>query len=806
MGQNSGSRYDSLPINLLQAQEQSTLLERLDELRRLGLHHQVFSHKLVICGDQNSGKSAVFEAITGVPLPVNNGVSTRFVVEVVLRRAPDTSTQVKICPGPNASPDHRHKLGVFSRSHNWLSDIPKLFSEARLIMGLTREGAYSEDVLHLEMSGPTLPNLTIVDLPGLMYLPRDGQSAEDIDMANSLTETYLQNPRCIILAVISAERQLSEQMVLHMTRSCTARTMGIITKLDRLDPDASIIAKLYDRVKQQNNSLQLGWHLLKNMDSEGLERPPRVTRDDIEELFFSTVTPWRTLPPHSVGVGALRSRIRKILLADVKRQLSILSSDINIDLDTHRTLFEKLGTSNSTTIERRVYLARIGERFQSLTKAAVYGEYHDPYFRYRPTHSIRRLRATISNWTDDFAQDMRKRGHSYTIYDDASQKEAPPQSQDGPQPVTRSDFMTGLEEFAKQSKGREISGLMNAQVIGELFIRYSLRWKSIARAHVYQMWTKIKQFLNDLLHHIADASIGEALIHKIFNIEMEKKLQKLHDKIDEIVAPFKKVIPTIVDPELKQRISQLRTKANGKAGADGPESTPQSEILDCMLAYYSVALNNFINNIASLAVEGCLIDGLEDMISPSKFVQMSNDDIETLAAESQDVKLARSRLEKQVRMLELAAAACTRCELVALEATADNHRNSTESKESERSTGSGASSPASITSGSDTERFPPARPEQLRPEPLRPSSRQNHHNGQSGNLRPFPSQSAHQEKPTLLTNAVYRPPTGPPSPANDKLPPFSQSRGEHRRTDSKSKLGKLTKKQMSKFVSSISEE
>ncbi|OAL71357.1 hypothetical protein A7D00_4258 [Trichophyton violaceum] len=797
MGQNA-MKYDSLPINLLQSDDQSLLLERLDELRRIGLHHQVFSHTLVICGDQNCGKSAVFEAITGVPLPVNNGVSTRFVVEVALRRSTSVGTQVKIRPGPNASPDHKQKLGVFSRSHDWLSDIPRLFSEARLIMGLTREGSYSEDVLHLEISGPTLPNLTVVDLPGLMYLPRDNQTTADIAVAKSLTLTYLQNPRSIILAVISAERQLSEQMVLPMTKSFAARTMGIVTKLDRLDPDASTIAKVYDRVKQQHQSLQLGWHLLRNTDSEGTERPVRVSRDDIEELFFATATPWRTLPLHFLGVGALRSRIRKTLLSEVKRHLAVLKSDINIDLDTHRSLYEKLGSSSTTTVERRVYLARIGERFQSLTKDAIHGEYHDPYFRYRPTHSIRRLRATISNWTEEFSQDMRRRGHSYDIYDDTEQKELPPRTKDGPQPVTKREFMSGLEEFVKQSKGREISGLMNAQVVGELFIRYSLRWKEIAKAHVFQMWAKIKQYLSDVLHHIADASFGEALIHKIFNIEMEKKLQKLQEKIDELVAPFKRVIPTIVDPDLNIKISQIRRAANSGIKALSVSSL-YSEILDCMLAYYSVSLNNFINNIVSLAVEGCLIDGLEDMITPSKFVQMSDDEIEDIAAESQDVKLARSRLEKQVRMLELAASACTRCELVALEATSSVNRISTESKESEKTIGSGASSPSSTTSGSDTEKL-------LARQDLSsgPSSRQNA-NGQGSMLRAFPSQSTLSDK-QLLTSAVYRPSTGTSSVNNDKTLPSSQPR-ELRRSDSRSKLGKIiTKKQVSKFVSSISEE
>ncbi|KAK2814121.1 hypothetical protein FQN50_000525 [Emmonsiellopsis sp. PD_5] len=672
--------FDPLSLHLLQSKGQAELLDSIDELRGLGFRRQVALPQLVVCGDQNSGKSSVFEAITGVALPTNNGFCTRFATEVVLRRSNEISASVKIRPGPDASPDHRHKLGIFARSHNWLRDIPKLFSEARLIMGLILDGKYSLDILQLEVSGPSLPDLTVVDLPGLINTPGKYQTMEDVAVVQNLTEAYMRNPRSILLAVVSAENTISQQIVLHMTTSCSSRTMAIVTKPDTLEPGSSSEESFYARAKNQDTPLKLGWHVLMNNDSTE-RRNRHFQRDDMENLFFSTTMPWKTLSPNCVGIESLRSRLSKILLGQIEPQLSDLSSELQQDLEMNRILLAKLGPDRKSDTAQRLYLTTIAERFQALARSAAAGEYHDSYFRYHPQTSVRRLRSIIRNWAEDFAADMEERGHSYHIYDDNENgPRSPPiqQALDDPPPVARSAFISGLAELLRQSKGRELKGLVNSQVVCELFIRYSLKWTPMARAHVFEIWKKTKSFLDDLLHHIAGATVGETILREMLDNEMAEKLEKLNDKIDELAAPYKRVIPSTLNRKLTAKIHRLRTRsasqANDDSYDDGVDLAICSEILDCMEAYYSVALPVFIDNISGLAVEGCLVDNIENLISPSKVAQLSSEEIERLAADSEDTKIARKQLGDKVKVLELAVSACRRCEMIGLQSSALNYR------------------------------------------------------------------------------------------------------------------------------------
>ncbi|OAX81909.1 hypothetical protein ACJ72_03742 [Emergomyces africanus] len=673
--------FGHLPIHLLQSKGQAELLARLDELRDLGFHRQLALPQLVVCGDQNSGKSSVFHAITGIPLPTSTGLSTRFATEVILRRSDEVSVSVKIRPGPDASPDHRHKLGIFSRSHNWLQDIPKLYSEARLIMGLISDGRYSLDILQLEASGPMLPDLTVVDLPGLINRPGHHQRIEDVTLVQGLTEVYMRNPRSILLAVVSAERNISQQIVLRMTKSCSPRTMAIITKPDHLEPGSTTEENFFARAKNQDTPLRLGWHVLVNNDSNE-RRNRHFQRDDMENLFFTTTRPWKALSPNCVGIHSLRSRLSKVLLGQIESQLSDLSTELQQDLETSRILLKKLGPDRKSDAAQRLYLTTIAERFQALTRSAAAGEYHDSYFRYHPQTSMRRLRSVIRNWAEDFATDMEERGHSYNLYDDTTSDGPPPvpdqMSPDSPQPVPRSSFIRGLAELFKQNRGRESKGLVNSQVVCELFIRYSLKWTSMAKSHAYEVWKKIKRFLDDLLHHIAGATVGEAILREILDQEMSNRLQALNNKIDELAAPFKQVVPSTLNRKLTTKIHRLRA-ISGPNGMDdnledGADLNIYSEILDCMETYYAVALPVFIDNVAFLAVENCLVENLENLISPSMMAQLSTEQIERVAADSEDTHIARKQLADKVKVLELAVNSCRRCEMAGIQSSAQNYR------------------------------------------------------------------------------------------------------------------------------------
>ena len=71
-------------------------------------------------------------------------------------------------------------------------------------MGLDKAGSgFSSDVLRIEISGPTRPHLTIVDLPGLIHGKNDDNEDDDVkEVVSELVQSYMCRPRTIVLAVV----------------------------------------------------------------------------------------------------------------------------------------------------------------------------------------------------------------------------------------------------------------------------------------------------------------------------------------------------------------------------------------------------------------------------------------------------------------------------------------------------------------------------------------------------------------------------------------------------------------------------
>ncbi len=90
-----------------------------------------------------------------------------------------------------------------------------LFEQAKDAMNLLSvdENAFFEDILRIEISGPKQPQLIIVDLSGLIHSHNKHQTEHDVNLVTSLVAKYMANPRSIILAVVSAKNDFSNQIV-----------------------------------------------------------------------------------------------------------------------------------------------------------------------------------------------------------------------------------------------------------------------------------------------------------------------------------------------------------------------------------------------------------------------------------------------------------------------------------------------------------------------------------------------------------------------------------------------------------------
>lgn len=470
-------------MDSLRSKGEASLLDAIDLLRRQGISHYISLPQLIVCGDQSSGKSSVLEAISGIPFPTRDNMCTRFATEVILRRAPTAGVAVAIVPSESRTDSERQALQNFQEPLTALEDLPDLIEKAKVAMGLAEmTKAFAEDVLRVEISGPDRPHLTIVDLPGLIHAENKLQTAADVNMVQGMVRSYMANGRSIILAVVSAKNDYPNQIVLKMARDVDRkghRTLGIITKPDTLPSGSESEMSFANLARNQDIEFRLGWHVLRNRDydNRGASLP---TRDAIEMDFFSKGI-WGEFPRSVLGIATLRTRLSRVLLDQIRNELPDLVEEIQLSIQETRDTLERLGSQRRTLDEQRVFLLKLSHSFHLLVKAATDGTYGDSFFGDPKTSEgySRRLRAVIQNLHLEYAADMRAHGHRRHFVDDHQATTAShPELGTQPEVVSRTCFLGDISETLKRARGRELPGMYNPLIVGDLFLEQAEPWGS----------------------------------------------------------------------------------------------------------------------------------------------------------------------------------------------------------------------------------------------------------------------------------------------------------------------------------------
>jgi GTP-binding protein EngB required for normal cell division len=547
-------------LTALCSKDQLELLDSIDSLRSQGISHYVSLPQIIVCGDQSSGKSSVLEAISGVSFPIKSNLCTRFPTELVLRKTSHIGVSVSIVPDQSRSEPEQLSLSSFHETLDGFNGLPTLIENAKIAMGISTHGrAFSKDLLRVEVSGPDRPHLTIVDLPGLVHSETKQQSASDVELVQDVVQAYMKEPRSIILAVVSAKNDFANQIVLKLARAADKkgnRTLGVITKPDTLIPDSESEAMYVALARNQDVEFRLGWHVLKNMDSEKGEWSV-VDRDTKEEEFFSQGS-WNELSRSLLGIDRLRGRLSKVLVGQIAAELPSLVNEIETKSEVCRRKLEKLGEPRVTSDEQRLYLLHISQLFQSLVKAAVDGTYNDLFFEDAKSESgyQKRIRAVVQNLNLDFAACIARRGHHREIVD-------PVQSPNVPRGVTastRKEFIDHIEDLMKRTRGRELPGTFNPMIVADLFLEQSTPWEAIAQSHVDKVWEAAKAFVGLTTSYIADAATSKALFQKIFEPALNQLKERLKAKMVELLMPHKTSHPITYNQDFTQTLQRVRNE------------------------------------------------------------------------------------------------------------------------------------------------------------------------------------------------------------------------------------------------------
>lgn len=275
----------------LQSRGGRDVLDIIDSLRSQGISQYIDLPQIIVCGDQSSGKSSVLEAISGLAFPTKDALCPRFATELVLRRSSErdqTELKVSIIPGKDRPADERQRIEAFGANVKDLN-LDAIIDEAMGVMGLTRtDRVFCTDILRVEVASPDQPHLTLVDLPGLFVAGNKDQSLEDAKLVESLVLSYLEQPRSIILAVVSTKSEFALQQVTQRAREVDLdgdRTLGLITKPDTLDVGSESERAYLELAQNKDVNLRLGWHVVRNRDFS-MRNATNAERDIAEKAFF----------------------------------------------------------------------------------------------------------------------------------------------------------------------------------------------------------------------------------------------------------------------------------------------------------------------------------------------------------------------------------------------------------------------------------------------------------------------------------------------------------------------------------------
>lgn len=623
---------DTTALNELDG-EPRQLLDTIDKLRYLGVDSYVELPQIIVVGDQSSGKSSVLEAISRLKFPSKSGLCTRFATELVLRTSSERRVEAHIIhPRSGFGVAHEEqRLDGFSKTNLGAAELEKIIEEAKVRMGIGPQGtSFSQSVLRIQIHGPDLPQLTLVDLPGFFHVATSKKAAEGREVVEALTARYMAQRSSIILAVIAANNDLENQVVLDKAKKYDPRkerTLGIITKPDTLEKNSQRERNYINVAKNREDSdyrFKLGWHVLRNRNERESEANTSYEDRDRNEKEFFESTIWRSLSSSSKGISELRTRLSSVLFDHVKRSLPDVIRGIEEAVGKRRERLLGLGDARTSPSQHRAYLGTISSRFERLARDAVRGIYSDDtFFGYEGLEegtrehdcNPRKLRARIRALNRAFAFVLSDRGTTrYIKMPDGSvlpdsfhqNFKTPPAARDDAisqysmfadsVEVTWEELNQEIKLEAMAEQGTELPGSINPSLAFKQFKQLVLPWQGIAGRHIELVMISVREFIDELLAHVVlDETTRHAILIECVEPFLEHKGKLLTEKLEELIGHFKGDYACQVDETFLRHLSgHVRKRLSSTKGSKALDVSEFSTegVIDSMLTYYEVMISH----------------------------------------------------------------------------------------------------------------------------------------------------------------------------------------------------------------------
>ncbi|XP_019331914.1 interferon-induced GTP-binding protein Mx1-like [Alligator mississippiensis] len=599
-------------------------IDLVDSLRALGIEKDLALPAIAVIGDQSSGKSSVLEALSGVALPRGSGIVTRCPLELKLRKTPEQVWKGKIS-----------YQGMEEKLENPMQ-VEKAIRKAQNIIAGEGVGI-SQELISLEISSPDVPDLTLIDLPGIVRVAVGNQPTDIGEQIKNLIKKFIVKRETINLVVISSNVDLATTEALKMAQEVDPegeRTLGILTKPDLLDKGTE--HTVVDIVQNRVILLRKGYMMVKCRAQQDIQNNITLASAIQEERKFFENHKYfgDLLKEKKATIPLLAEKLTNELVIHISKSLPALEERVSEEL---RKAIEKLqkncGSVPEEESEKMMLLLKKIKSFNTDITNLIRGE-EDLYET--EIRMFSKIRKEFQEWG--------------RILDVRSDK------------VKRS-IQEDVWRFDNQYRGRELPGFINYKSFEDIVKKYIRELEGPA----LEVLSKVIDIVGQSFTEVATANFPEffnltrAAKGRIEDIKMQQraeaeKMIQNQFKIEQIVYCqdnfYRKALRDTNVNNVEEALKTLKFQdVNGIV----PDKSPSTVELACHLEAYFNGAGHRLSSLIPLIIQSFTIRDYGDKLQNAMLQLLQEKQLlDCLLMEHKDVAAERNFLMQQINRLRKA--------------------------------------------------------------------------------------------------------------------------------------------------------
>uniref|UniRef100_A0A8C2K3R6 Uncharacterized protein n=2 Tax=Cyprinus carpio TaxID=7962 RepID=A0A8C2K3R6_CYPCA len=335
MSQCGSSKGKSSGLNQHYEEKVRPCIDLVDSLRSLGVEKDLNLPAIAVIGDQSSGKSSVLEALSGVALPRGTGIVTRCPLELKLKKITKDNNWCGVLSYKKLK-EEKKKI---------LKDPAEIENAVLHVLAGKGEGI-SHDMITLEIQSSDVPDLTLIDLPGIARVATGNQPLDIEEQIKGLIEKFIKRQETISLVVVPANIDIATTEALRMASKVDPtgqRTLGILTKPDLVDKgmEETVVRTVNNQVIQ----LKKGYMIVKCRGQQDInDKLNLVQALEKEKQFFKGNSHFRALlEDGKATIPLLAERLTKELVEHIAKTLPQVQKQLEMKLEKTSEDLKMLG-------------------------------------------------------------------------------------------------------------------------------------------------------------------------------------------------------------------------------------------------------------------------------------------------------------------------------------------------------------------------------------------------------------------------------------------------------------------------------